>query len=190
VADAGAGAGYTWTIANGTITGGAGTARIAFGAAAPGDLDLSVTVTNASGCTASDSAGLLATPPCHGYHTLTPCRAADTRAAIGPSGGPALQANAVRSFAVAGLCNVPSDAVAVAVNVTAAGPTEPGDFRLFPAGSPVPQASVLNFVRAQPRAALALVGLGPDGRLSVQCDMASGSTGQTHFILDVYGFFR
>jgi len=190
VPDAGAGAAYSWTITNGTITSGAGTSRITFSAVAEGPMALSASVTNASGCTASDTADLAGTPPCYSFFPVAPCRLVDTRAGAGPSGGPALGANSVRGFPVAGICGVPPDAVAVAVNAAAVNPTAGGNLRLFPAGSPAPLASVLNFAPSRTRSGNAMVLLGPDGGLAVQCDMPPGSTGQTDFILDVSGYFR
>jgi hypothetical protein len=53
VANAGVGATYSWTIGNGSITGGAGTSSITFTAGAAGPLTLNVTVTTAATCSAS-----------------------------------------------------------------------------------------------------------------------------------------
>jgi DNA/RNA endonuclease G (NUC1) len=58
VANAGAGATYTWLITNGTITSGAGTRAIVYTAGASGNVHLGVTVTNASGCTGTASADI------------------------------------------------------------------------------------------------------------------------------------
>jgi hypothetical protein len=190
VADAGAGAGYAWAVSGGAVTGGAGTPRITFEADGSQALGLSVTVTNASGCSAHGSAAVSLGEACYAFHALAPCRLVDTRAPQGPTGGPALQANQVRTFALTGLCGVPPDAVALAVNLTVTGPTGPGDLRVFAGGTPAPVTSALNFAPFRARASLALVGLGSGGALSVQCDMPAGSGGQAHFILDTYGYFR
>ncbi len=53
VPSAGAGATYAWGITNGTITSGAGTASITFRAGATGLVQLSVTVTETTGCAAA-----------------------------------------------------------------------------------------------------------------------------------------
>jgi len=56
VPGAGPGATYAWSISNGTITQGAGTSTVTYAAAPNGNsLTLNVTVTNASGCSASGS---------------------------------------------------------------------------------------------------------------------------------------
>jgi uncharacterized repeat protein (TIGR01451 family) len=61
VPSAGAGALYAWSIANGTITGGIGTPGIVFSAGTNGAVHLSVTVTTASGCSASATADVAIT---------------------------------------------------------------------------------------------------------------------------------
>ena len=128
--------------------------------------------------------GVYASQDCTRLYTLAPCRLADTRPAS------ALAANSTRSFPVAGLCGVPADARAVAVNVTAVNPTDLGNFRLFPTGQAVPNASTLNFVAGANRANNAVVTLGAGGEVSVRCDMPPGSTGSTHVVLDVFGYFK
>jgi hypothetical protein len=63
VANAGAGATYTWGITNGTITGGTGTNSITFTAGAVGTLTLNVTVTTGAGCSDSKSKNVTVTAP-------------------------------------------------------------------------------------------------------------------------------
>jgi hypothetical protein len=121
------------------------------------------------------------------YFTLSPCRVADTRNAPGPSGGPALSANTVRPFPVTGLCGIPSSAKAVAINLAVVLPSNGGDLRLFPSGSPAPLASAINFRAGIVRANNAIVPVGTGGQISVQCDMPSGAT---NFFFDVFGYFE
>jgi uncharacterized repeat protein (TIGR01451 family) len=59
VASAGAGAGYAWTVSGGTITSGAGTSSITYTAGSGGSITVGVTVTNAQGCSATASLGVL-----------------------------------------------------------------------------------------------------------------------------------
>jgi hypothetical protein len=129
-------------------------------------------------------------PACGRFYALAPCRVADTRQTPGPSGGPALGANSARDFPVAGLCNIPADARAVAVNLTTTNQTELGNLRLYPAGEAVPLASAINFSAGQARANNAVVRLGAAGGVGIRCDMAPGSTGQTDVIVDVFGYFK
>jgi hypothetical protein len=112
---------------------------------------------------------------------------ADTRNPDGPSGGPALSANTVRTFPVATLCGIPLTARAVAINLAVFLPSNDGDLRVYPAGGAAPLASAINFRPGIVRANNAVVKLGAGGQLSVQCDMLSGST---HFFFDVYGYFQ
>ena len=124
------------------------------------------------------------------FFTVTPCRVADTRNSVGPSGGPALGANTIRSFPVTGICGIPSTATAIALIVTVVGETDFGDLRLYPAGSPAPISSAINFAVQKVRASNAIIALGSGGQIAVQCDMTPGSTGQTHFLFDVTGYFQ
>jgi hypothetical protein len=115
---------------------------------------------------------------------------ADTRNPDGPSGGPALLANTVRAFPVAGLCGIPPSATAVAIIMAVVTPSDVGDLRVYPAGGPAPLASAINFRAGIVRANNAIVPLGVNGEISVQCDMPIGSTGSTNFFFDVYGYFQ
>jgi CSLREA domain-containing protein len=121
------------------------------------------------------------------FYAVTPCRVADTRDAPGPSGGPALTANTVRTFPVAGLCQIPSSARAVAIDLAVFLPSDGGDLRLYPAGGAAPLASSINFRSGVTRANNAVVPLSAGGQISIQCDMPAGST---HFFFDVYGYFQ
>jgi hypothetical protein len=124
------------------------------------------------------------------FYSVTPCRVADTRNAAGPSGGPALAANTSRSFPAAGICGIPTDAVAIAVNVTVVDETDIGDLRLSPGGGSLPSSSTINFTLNKVRANNAIIGLGAGGQITVQCDMAPASTGHTNFLFDVTGYFK
>ncbi len=86
-----------------------------------------------------------------GYHTVAPCRLADTRNPIGPSGGPALTAGAPRAFPATGLCGIPATAQALAVNVTVTAAPAAGNLRLYPADTAEPLVSTLNFMASQTR---------------------------------------
>jgi hypothetical protein len=121
------------------------------------------------------------------YFTLAPCRVADTRSPIGPYGGPALAANADRTFVIANQCGVPLAARAVAFNFTVTQPTALGDLRVVPAGVGLPLVSVMNWRPGQTRANNAIVSLGPAGDIVAHVDQASGTV---HFIIDVNGYFQ
>jgi hypothetical protein len=122
-----------------------------------------------------------------GYYTLTPCRVADTRDPNGPFGGPALSAGEVRSFEMPGRCGIPAEAGAVALNVIVTQPSAPGFLSLYPLGIAPPLASTINFGPGQTRANNAIVQLGSGGSIVVDNRQTSGAT---HVILDVVGYFR
>ena len=122
-----------------------------------------------------------------GYYTLTPCRVADTRDANGPYGGPAVFAGAARSFGMPGRCGIPAGADAVALNVIVTQPSAPGFLNLYPLGIAPPLASTINFGPGQTRANNAIVRLGAGGSIVVENGQTSGAT---HVILDVVGYFR
>jgi hypothetical protein len=121
------------------------------------------------------------------YYTIAPCRVADTRNPTGPYGGPALAANADRTFVIAGKCGVPASAVAVAFNFTVTQPTAQGDLRTVPAGGTLPLVSTMNWRPGQTRANNAILSLGPAGDITTHVDQASGSV---HLIIDVNGYFQ
>jgi hypothetical protein len=66
-------------------------------------------------------------------------------------------------------------------------PTAPGDLSLFPAGTPAPLVSAINYRAGQTRANNAIVGLSGAGALAVYCNQGSGTV---HVILDVNGYFE
>lgn len=121
------------------------------------------------------------------FHTVDPCRVVDTRNPAGGRGGPALVAGASRVFPVAGACGVPGTAWAVSLNVTVTQPTATGNVRLFPGGTPPPQASSVNYAAGATRANNAVAALGSAGDLTALATQASGSV---HLILDVNGYFE
>jgi hypothetical protein len=120
-------------------------------------------------------------------NTVFPCRIVDTRNAPGPYGGPALQANATRTFLLAGQCGVPASARSVAVNLTITQPSSGGHLSAFPSCASVPLASTLNFSAGQTRANNAVLPLGTGGAISINSAFPSGTA---HFILDVTGWFE
>lgn len=120
------------------------------------------------------------------FFTVTPCRVLDTRDPDGPFGGPALAAGATRDFIILGHCNIPIGALAVFGNVTITGPTAPGHLTIFPAGTPQPVVSTINFQPGQTRANNGIFVLGSNGAISVVDGQPAGTV---HFILDVAGYF-
>ncbi|MET8462770.1 NosD domain-containing protein [Micromonospora zamorensis] len=113
-----------------------------------------------------------------GFKPLAPTRVLDTRA----NGGAPVPANTYRVLDLSG--RVPSGAKAVALNVTATQPTANGVLTAYPAGSPVPTASNLNFVTGQTIPNLVTVPV-VNGRLVIQ----NVSSGTTHVLADLAGWY-
>jgi hypothetical protein len=121
------------------------------------------------------------------FYTLTPCRLLETRNATGTFGGPALVAGGDRVFPLVNRCDIPSTARAVSGNLTVTQPTAQGNLRLYPAGTPLPLVSTVNYVAGQTRANNAIAPPNGLGELAVRCSQASATA---HFILDVNGYFE
>ena len=60
-----------------------------------------------------------------------------------------LPAGAVTNVLVAGTCSVPAGAVAADLKFTVVGPVAPGHLTVFPTGTPLPLASLVNYVTRQ-----------------------------------------
>src|SRR5262249_14775038 len=120
------------------------------------------------------------------YFTLNPCRVVDTRGGA-PIGGPGMQAQETRSFAVAGLCGIPLTAKAISINLAVTQPTVTGNLRLFPTGQAVPTVSSINYATGQTRSNNALVPLSALGEMSAFVGQASGTV---HLVIDVNGYFE
>ncbi len=121
-------------------------------------------------------------------HTLTPCRVVDTRNANGPYGGPALDANAERTFTMIGRCGIPSTAQGVALNITVTGSTAAGQVNVYPAGMSPPNTTTVAYGATRTRAGNALLGLGTGGAISIHCTQPAGTT--VHLIVDVSAYFE
>jgi Ig-like domain CHU_C associated len=189
VPDAGGGAAYVWTIANGAITGGQGTASISFSVAGAGTATLGVTVT-AGGCAPTGSATIPVQTQCGGLSTLTPCRAVDTRNVSGPFGGPPFPANGLRSFnLLLSGCGIPSTAKAVSANLTVVSPTASGALHVYPGDlGTAPSATAISFSSGRTRANNAILRLATDGSGTVAVQSESG--GPFDLVIDVNGYFE
>ncbi len=107
----------------------------------------------------------------------------DTRIGLGAVRGVAKPFSVTR-VRIAGVNGIPADASAVAVNVAALSGAGRGYISVYP-GEPKPVASNLNFEARQHRANLVLVGIGPDGTIS----LFNGSGNAVDLLADVSGYF-
>jgi hypothetical protein len=115
---------------------------------------------------------------------VTPCRVADTRNANGPLGGPAIQSQTSRDFAVPnGTCGIPSTALAYSLNVAVVPQNELGYVTVWPTGQPQPLVATLNSLDGRVKSNAAIVPAGSNGGISVY------ATDTTQVILDINGYF-
>jgi len=119
------------------------------------------------------------------FVSLAPERICDTRNGLGGRSTP-IGPGETLAVEVAGRGGVPAKGVlAVAVNVTSVNPTEPGFFSVFPSNVAATGSSSLNTVPGRAVPNLAIVGVGPDGRIGV-----FNASGTTDCIVDVMGYVR
>jgi hypothetical protein len=95
-----------------------------------------------------------------------------------------LAAGAIRNLTVAGVAGVPADATAVVLNVAAVNPVGNGHLRVFPAGTALPTASVLNFNTGKNTPNRVIVKVGAANQISIY----AGNT--THVLVDIAGYFE
>ena len=89
-----------------------------------------------------------------------------------------------RTFTVAGIAGVPSNANSVVLNITAVSPTGSGWVSAYPDNSTRPNASNLNLLAGNDRSNLVVVKVGSNGKVRLFVAEAA-----THLIVDVFGYF-
>src|SRR5271167_4374699 len=118
------------------------------------------------------------------FVAATPCRVVDTRLPNGPFGGPPIQGNGSRDFAIPnGPCKIPNTAAAYSLNVTVVPPGPLGYLTVWPAGQQQPTVSTLNSLDGRTKANAAIVPAGNGEAISV---FASNTT---DVVLDIDGYF-
>ena len=123
-----------------------------------------------------ESSGVTSTPKTK-YSPLTPERVLDTR------GGTKIAAGGTINVPIAGKFGVPTDAVSVALNVTATQAEDNGFLTVFPNGQPLPVASNVNYTTGADVPNLVVAPLGTDGSINIFSEDA------THVIVDIFGWF-
>lgn len=113
------------------------------------------------------------------FKSMTPARLLDTRnsAVVGPKG--------TVSFQVAGVNGIPANVTAVTFNLTVTEPSSFGFVTAFASGSNRPNASNLNYDKAQTVPNLVTVPVGADGKVSLYNE----STGTAQLIADASGYY-
>jgi hypothetical protein len=95
-----------------------------------------------------------------------------------------LRAHHRLNVAVAGHAGVPSNAVAVALNIHALHPTHSTHLTVWPKGSSRPLTSTLNLSKGHAGAAMTITGIGEDGKVSI-----ANAVGKTEVLVDVQGYY-
>jgi hypothetical protein len=127
---------------------------------------------------------------------IAPCRIADTRGNgfTGQAGGPALVANATRTFQITGVvagvpsqCGIPATAQAVSFQFTIVQPSSAGNLIAWPSGPP-PTTSVLNWSAGEFALGNGIaVPVSTSGALNVFMNAPGGAT--AHLTIDVNGYY-
>ena len=119
------------------------------------------------------------------FYPLSPCRVADTRNPPGDLGGPSLVGGVGRSFPIleAASCNIPSNAQAYSLNLTAVPPAPLGYLTVWPTGQSQPNVSTLNAPTGTPTADAAIVPAGTNGAIS------AFAFNNTDLVIDINGYF-
>jgi subtilisin family serine protease len=131
-------------------------------------------------------------PATGSFTALPPARIAETRVGSGlltidgeSQGVGARGPGQTLDVRVLGRAGVPATGVgAVALNVTATGPTTAGFLTVYPTGRPLPQTSNLNFPAGQTVPNSVIVPVGADGKISIY-----NGLGSTNIVVDIAGWF-
>lgn len=114
------------------------------------------------------------------FYLISACRLTDTR-----NYNPVGSGSSLGVFAVY-RCGIPFGAKAVAMNVTVVNPSSTGYLTLFPAVSPMPVTSTINYRYGKTRANNAILPLSAGGWLNVY----NSGPDPAHVVIDVTGYFR
>jgi|GEM_PF-5614795 len=129
------------------------------------------------------------TPTPSTFVSFGPQRFADTRTYSGNNyqgAGQYLQAGSSMNVQIAGYSSIPaSGVVGVVINVTVTDANEVGGYLvIYPANSPAPQSSALNYSPGMTVANQAIVKLGSNGAITIGAQVSGADV-----IVDVYGYF-
>jgi hypothetical protein len=133
-----------------------------------------------SGSTSFTTAGTL-------YDPVGPVRILDTRTGLGATEA-AVSAGSVVQLKVAGVDGVPSNAAAVALNLTAVDATSGGYIASYADGGAAPNVSNLNYGTSAPVANYTIVPVGSNGYIDLK-NTAVSSSSTVQLIADVSGYF-
>ena len=116
------------------------------------------------------------------YHAVAPVRVLDTRIGVGAPKAPVGQGGSI-TLSLSGVPGIPSDATAVAMNVTGVKPTHDTYITVYPDGQTRPVASNLNLSRGAVDANMVIVAMTSD-----KVDLFNFA-GNTDLVADVAGYY-
>ncbi len=123
-------------------------------------------------------------PGSYAFYPATPCRAVDTRGAVGQFTGPSMFGGQTRDFPIPlSGCSIPATAQAYAMNFTVVPPGYLGFLSTWPTGVAQPNVSTLNSWTGKVVANAAIVPGGTNESISVYV------SNPTDVIMDVNGYF-
>lgn len=152
----------------------------------PGGYLASLKVQNSAGSTTSTAIFVALAPATPvDFYTLTPCRIYDTRLIPQP-----LQSAVARIVAGTGACGVPTNARALAANVSVVSPTAAGYVTFYPGNYPQPPTTMLSFSAGSLLSNHMILPLATtgDGTLAALASMA-GTGGTAQLVIDVTGYY-
>jgi hypothetical protein len=118
------------------------------------------------------------------FYTITPCRAYDSR-----SGAALVSGSTTTISVVAAACGIPSNARAIAGNLTVVNPGDLGYVSLYPGNYPQPATSTANFTAGVVRGNSVVMELATDGSGTLGLGVVINNGGSAHAVLDVTGYF-
>ena len=153
---------------------------------APGVYQLVMTITNGFGTAVSPTSSVILLPEqVSDFYSLSPCRVYDSRSGAGTP-----LASGVATVISMAPCGIPSDAHAVAGNLTIVGPTGTGSVVLYPGNYPVPVTNTITFNPGMVRANGVVMPLASDGSATLSVYPTVANNGTVHVVLDVSGYFK
>jgi len=151
----------------------------------PGIYAVGLTISNTDGSASSLPLAVTLLPAAaNDFYTVTPCRVFDSRSGAALATG----STKVINVAAAG-CGIPTNARAVAGNLTVVNPDNQGFVTLYPGNYPQPGTSTINYAGGVVRANSVVMPMATDnsGTLALFANVAGN--GSVHAVLDVSGYF-
>jgi len=177
---------YTFDFGDGSTEVTNTTGTVSYTYTTPGTYTVTLTVQDAAGNSATDTASVTTTGS--DYTPYGPTRILDTRDGTGEGGTAAkIGADSAIKLQIGGNGSIPTGVTAVVINLTVADATGNGAITAYPDGATLPSTSNLNYESTNgATAALTTVAVGADGYIDLY---NNSTTSTTDLIGDVAGYF-